>query len=288
MNINAGIKEVKIKIHALITKINKHVISIEVNDVNKIIQLYNAKKDEKISTEKENDYFDELRKIEESLSSTLIKILEDKYLEIENKHNILNKETIDIQKRCNELEQNDTSFKMGIPSKENAIFNFINSLKDHKDKFSKRTKIYSISLIIGLIILSALLNCTFFIKIISDSTWSNQLGIRLSLLLPSIAILSFIYSNYRLNRILSIRYRHVFDLVNYGHIYFEHILDDNNSRIEYMKTIINCFVELKHLSGIVKKEPNPVHEILTKLIKLINEQTDKSPIKSNYKKDNIE
>ena len=222
-------------------------------------------------TNTEDVNFEELKNLEDEifgLYNSLLKLENDSI-----KQNIsdLNKTVEQIQKKLDDANQKIKYLKNGqdIKTKKESINTFSKSINEQKNKFIKDVRFYSISFIISLVLIGILLIISFLINNLQTLEWYSIWGIRLSITLPGLAIVSFLYFNYRLCKIQLIRYSHIYDLVDCGYEYFRFVLNDEQLSINYMKRILDNFLELKELSVIVRNEKNPAEKYLMEILNAI-------------------
>lgn len=219
-----------------------------------------------------------LNKIKEELiflSKTLLKIENESI-----KKNIAETTNIteQIKKDLDDANQTIKLLRDGqyLKTKEELIDAFSKSINYQKKKFNRDVRIYTTLFIVSLILISVALITSFTNSTFHAFPWYNSWGIRLSIILPSLAIVSFIYFNYKLSKIQLIRYSHIHDLVDCGYEYFRFVLNDEQISSEYMKRILDNFLELKELSVIVKNEKNPTEKYLKEILKTIKGMKTKS------------
>ncbi len=185
----------------------------------------------------------------------------------------------EISKKLDDANQiiKELSKNSEIQTYEDVINSFNKSVCTQKNKFEKEKRRYTFSFFASIVIIIILLNVNLYYPVL-QADWGTFLGYRLSIIFPGLAIISFIYSNYKISRIHYLRYSHICDLISSGYQFFEYVLDDKKLTSEYIQKILDGFLQLSDLQKVIEQEKEPTikyFNIIMNSIKKINEKLDK-------------
>jgi predicted nucleic acid-binding protein len=257
-------KKFKTKLNILVDEIKPYLnqdIEIDLkNSATSLLHQY----DEYCKTGKNDD--NELKNILEKLNDIFIHLLRNTITKLTESFEETTRKLDEANQTIKELMNNED-----VHYHENTIKSFNESIVKQKHKLEKEKKKYTFSFFLSLIIIVLLLNINLFFKIFDDLTWFNLLLYKLSIFLPGLAMVSFIYSNYKISRIQFLRYNHVCDLICSGYKYFEFVLNDEAMKLDYMKKILDSFLQLSDLQKIIEKEKDPTIKYFKEILKGIKE-----------------
>lgn len=168
----------------------------------------------------------------------------------------------DIKKGIDKL--NEYKESLGIKN------SFGKNIEQRKNSSSNSMVIYFWFFVASMLAISVLIIFSFFYDSIQSMDIYNKIGIRLAVI--PLGVLSYIlFSQYKLQFMLNLKYVHLHDLINGGIIHLsELVTDDEEAKKAKNQRISEIFLEIDNTLDRVKNTKHPIKDAKEKTLESIN------------------
>jgi hypothetical protein len=257
---------------------------------------YNAK-NKKLLVERLELLFDELEHLSEMILEAHKKSAEN-HLDTETQISNITTQIKSIQKEINNLSQRndkinselylnyESKIERTINDLKNAVDSSLKEISGYKSEIelgknyremikiqfenaSKNVRTYFVYFIISIALLTSILITPSIVRDWTD--YNAQIGWRISIGLPLLWLVSFVFTHYKYYKVTQLKYQHILNLLGGGAYYIGKLLENKSARELANSRIIEMLLEYKDLSNLFYKEKAPMDKYLKKALEIIKE-----------------
>jgi hypothetical protein len=184
------------------------------------------------------------------------------YLSFEEKMKRLMNDLNDTVKNgLNEIAGFKNELELGKNYREMIEMQLLNS--------KKNVTVYLIAFVCSLLLLAGVLVAPSFV--VDRKDLYIQISLRLSIGLPLIWLVSFVFTHYKFYKVAQIKYQHILNLLGGGAYYIGALLEDKTIKEKANNRIIDLLLDYKDLSNLFYREKAPMDKYIKNAMEILKE-----------------